>query len=804
MASGPGKVPGLALPRRAILLAMTMAAALADTAFGRHRAVAEARAETGDEFDRLRLAWVDSLTGGDDLDPTEPSVAAALGRLDTAVQGHLDTLVRTPDRDRVFTTHSFANDAQVAGTIVNLARMATAWATTGSRFHHDESLLTDILAGLETTNQLGYYAGRTEFGNWWSWEIGASRPLADAMCLLYDHLSPDALQRYAAAIDFYVPDPWEMFPPERGRVTSTGANRVDLCQAVAVRGIATKASDRVTRARDGLPAVWQYVTRGDGFYRDGSFVQHSWVAYSGTYGYVLLSGLAKLFSLFAGSAYEITDPSRQNLFDAVEQSFAPVIHDARMMDFVRGRAIARANETDHDDAHATMEAMLRLADGVDPELGDRWRARVAGWLERDTYDDILAGASLTRAVLVTALQSSGIPPAPEPVGHDLFASMARSVHRRPGWAYALSMASKHIAFYESGNGENERGYHTGSGMTYLYDDDNGQFTDAFWPTVDLSRLPGITVDTKPLPNKAGGEWGQARPPTATWVGGATLDGYATVGQHLEAPTTANSPTAMMARKSWFCLDEYIVAVGAGITGSSGHSVETVVENRNLHADGTHEVVVDGQVHVPDPGSTDTVTAPRWAHLEGVAGYLFPQEVSLRLLREARTGSWRDIHRSGPTTPITRRYVTLWFDHGVDPTEASYAYAVVPGASRRRTADLARDPGFEILANTAAVQALRVPRSGLLAVNFWQPGSRAGVTVDQPAAVLVRTRAGRLDVAVADPTQEGTTVTVTLDGDGYELVEADPSVTVVGVTPVITLEVTVGGTAGATHRARFAR
>lgn len=780
--------------RRQVLLGAAAAAVLADQGFRAGPAVAD----DGDVFDSLRRTWVRLLTGGDDLDPNEPAVADALRRLENTVQGHLDNLVRSPDRDRVFADLSMDNDAHVSSTLVNLARMATAWATRGNRFYGDEDLLADILAGLETVNELGYYAGREEFGNWWSWEIGASRPLADAMCLLYDHLSPDALQRYAAAIDWFVPDPWYMMHGDR-RGLSTGANRVDLCQAVAVRGIALKDADKVIRARDGLSDVWQYVTTGDGFYRDGSFIQHTWVAYTGTYGVVLLGGLSKLFALLADSPYEVSDPSRHNLVDAVERTYAPVIHDARMMDFVRGRAISRANETDHTNAYQAVEAILRLALGVESAVADRWRARVAGWLERDAFGDMLANASVPAAALVTELRRSGVEPAPEPVGHNLFPGMARAVHRRPGWAFAISMASTRIAYYECGNGENDRGYHTGSGMTYLYDADNGQYTDAFWPTVDLYRLPGITVDKKPLPDRAGGQWGEARPPTATWVGGATLDGYATVGQHLEGP---ESP--MRALKSWFCLDEYVVALGAGITGSSGHAVESIVENRNLHADGTNELTVNGRVRATTLGAEETVERVRWAHLEGVAGYLFPAGGSLRVLREERTGAWRDINTGGPTTPLTRRYVTLWFDHGVDPTDATYAYAVVPGASRARTAELADAPGFQILANTAAVQAIRAPRLGVVAANFWQPGSIGRITVDQPCAVLVRERAGTLEVAVADPTQEGTSVTVTLDRRGYDTVEADDTVTVLSTSPTVRLRVAVTGSAGATHRATLRR
>ncbi|CAM5458037.1 hypothetical protein STANM309S_05791 [Streptomyces tanashiensis] len=76
--------------------------------------------------------------------------------------------------------------------------------------------------------------------------------------------------------------------------TSTGANRVDLCRSVALRGVLGANPAKIALARDALSPVFPYVAQGDGLYADGSFVQHTWVAYSGTYGQVMLDGLGRL------------------------------------------------------------------------------------------------------------------------------------------------------------------------------------------------------------------------------------------------------------------------------------------------------------------------------------------------------------------------------------------------------------------------------------------------------------------------------------------------------------------------------
>jgi hyaluronate lyase len=742
------------------------------------------------DFAALRAKWAADLTGGTALDPADPDYAAALTRLDTGVTASLAKLDRSTTRKAIFTDYPLTADPSVANTYVRLEQLATAWATPGSAYHSDPALLADVQAALESMYQLIYKPGTAEFGNWWSWEIGATRPLANTMILLYAELAPAARERYCAAIDHFVPDPYRMFPPARS-VLSTGANRVDLCQAIIVRALVTDDEAKLTHARDGLSDTWQYVTSGDGFYRDGSFVQHTWVAYTGTYGHVLLSGIGKLLALLANSPWQVTDPKRQILFDSVAKAYLPVVHDARMMDFVRGRAVSRYNASDHTDGYTAAEAILRLAQGVDTALAAQWRSAVAGWLQRDTFGNMLSGATIPRVTLVKSL--GGVTPAPERNSHTLFASMDRAVHRRSGWAYSISMASRRIGYYEAGNGENDQGYHTGSGMTYLYDKDNGQYADAFWPTVDRTRLPGIAVDKLPLPPKAGGEWGAARPPTATWAGGSTLDGYAAVGQDLEGPV---SP--MRARKSWFCLDEYVVALGAGITGSSGYPVETVIENRNLHSDGTNTLTVDGTKHVPALGDSAAVDNARWAHLDGVGGYVFPSGSDLQLRREVRSGSWRDINTGGPADPISRRYLTMWLDHGINPSGAAYSYLLAPGATAARTKQLANASGLLILRNTATAQAVLSVPLGLTLANFWQADRVAELQAETPCSVIRRIHGRELELAISDPTQLATTVELTVLLPGLRVTSADPTVTSVRTQRSTKVTVDVTGSAGATH------
>ncbi|GAA0589422.1 polysaccharide lyase 8 family protein [Kribbella sandramycini] len=753
--------------------------------------IATTPAAAADEFAALRTRWSDLATGGA-IDPTDPAYADALGKLTRQAQGFLDTL--TPDADALWPDLPLSPTSGNFSLSYNrLKSIALARATPGTTLNQDPAAV--LASALDFLNERAYNESLPETGNWWFWEIGAPRALLDTCVLAYDILSDTQRAAYLRAVDRFVPDPNRR--TNSPSVRETGANRVDKALIVALRGLVGSDAAKVAAARDALSdvaeagknSVFTYVTSGDGFYRDGSFVQHGNLAYVGTYGNVALGGIANLLALLGGSTWEITDPNRAVVLDAVAASFAPFVVNGLMMDAVSGRAISREKAGDHRNGHATTSTVLLLASGVAAPYAADYRALAKGWLTRDRLNDYLPSASipdLARAKAVLA--DPAVPAAPAKPGHFQFHHQDRVVHRRPGWTFAIAMSSKRMARYEWGNGENLRGWYVGDGMTYLYNDDHSQFFDAFWPTVDAQRLPGTTVSAKPRQPHAGTAGTGTIAAYAEWVGGASYrNTIGAVGMHL-----INHDKSLQAKKSWFCLPDAIVALGAGISGTDGFPVETVVENRNLHADGAARLLVDGRT-----GANTQYADPRWAHLEGVGGYVFPNGGRLRAHREDRTGSWSEINvgndTGGSTTPHTRRYQSLVLEHDRD----AYAYILLPGATPAQTA---RHCGVTIVANIAAVQAIR---SGQVTMaNFWTPATAAGITSDGPASVVVGRENRTLTVAVADPSRTATTVRITIDRRAGAVLTADPSVTVVETGGRLVLEIAVGGSRGATHTASF--
>ncbi|MDX6349791.1 MAG: hyaluronate lyase [Streptomyces sp.] len=754
-----------------------------------------------DAYDTLRTRWK-TLMLGSGFDSTAAPYSTKLAALGTSATTFRSSMA--PATGSLWSDLPLSTSSSITTSYARLLTMAQAYAQPATGLTGDSTLLADVITGLDHLYTQAYNESTTSYGNWWDWQIGSPQKLLDIATIVNDSLSSAQLADYVAAVDHFVPD--SAVATYSG--TSTGANRVDLCRVLALRGILARSSAKLVTARDALTPVFPYVTTGDGLYADGSFVQHTYVPYTGSYGAVMIDGLARLLALLSGSTWAVTDSGVQNVFDAVQAAYAPFIYNGLVMDGVAGRAISRgvqisdATATQQDDhlrGHGIISSIALLAESASTAESTTWKGLVKGWIARDYYSAVLTDPKLAVADLYrlqTINSTSSVTATAEPVAHRLFPAMDRAVHRRSGWAASISMASNRMTYYENGNGENLRGWHTGDGMLYWWGSTyaDGQYSDAFWPTVDPYRLPGTTVSKLALADGAGGTWGAARP-DVKWVGGTTDGEYAAIGQYVKGLSST-----LVAKKSWFCVDDSIICLGAGITCTDGTAVETVIDNRNLGPSGTHALTVDGTAQSTTLGWTGAFTSATWAQIGGFGGYVFPGGATVNALREARTGAWSDINTTSATTSLTRRYLTLWFPHGTAPAAATYAYILMPGATTTTTAARAAATSWlTVLANTDTQQGVTVPSLGYTGINFWYAGTVGAVTVSAPASVLIRVTGSTATICVSDPKREATTIDLTWARAVTAVTSKDSTVTVNSTGSSLSLTITPG-TAGATHKA----
>ena len=735
-----------------------------------------ARAAEAD-FDELRARWSDYLTGGSELDTADPRIAARISELsEGAAEAVADAETAPGQQGDLWPDLPMdgPTEANIAATYTRILLIARAWATPGTDQYADQGLADHLATWYRHMGAYWYNETITKSGNWWFWEIGIPRILGDLSALADDLLTDEDRLAAVTAIRRFTPN-----PNLRGTGTSpeAGGNRADKVLACLLRGMIARDADDMALARDALSDVvgegrnslFAHVTSGNGFYADGSYIDHQKLPYVGTYGNVALSGVARSLMLVAGSPWQVTDPDVAVILDAPEDAFAPFIWHGRMMETVRGRAVSRESERDHHDGATTINALLLMATQIEEPYATTYRELAKGWLERCTEDRTRTAGLSDLSRILPVLADESVAARPEPRGHRRFGQQERMVHRGTGWAYTVATSSNRIGRYEWGNDENNLGWHQGDGAAYLHlADDQGQFADDYWPCVDPYRLPGTTASLTPRPSGASGA-GTGIPAAANrWGGGVELAGrWGTAGMDL-----TNSLENLSAHKSWFLLDEAVICLGSGIEVIEDPA-ETIVENRSFEAGASPSLVLDGQ-------AVETVTSgasPRWAHLDQVAGYLFWGESTVRAEVAERTGTWYDLNSgadtSGPKDERTRTFATLGIEHPVGASNATYGYVILPGATRARTETAAESYGLEILRQDRTAHVVRVVQDDhwVIFAHLFDATDEGPVRADGPCATAIAGHvrgAGRwsprVEVALSSPTRSLDRVEVELDLD----------------------------------------
>lgn len=765
-------------------------------------ALVSAPATAADAYDDMRTRWVERLTGGDGFDPLAAPFAAQIGVIDAAADSAWDALdLSQPEIWSDLTTATTVEDITEA--YRRVSAMALAFRTHGSGFEGDAALAADAVAALDWLEANRYSATSTPYGNWWHWEIGAPLELHRVIALLYDELSPTQVADYTAATAHFTPS-----------VTLTGANRVWKALVVAGRGVLTKSSSALSAARTGIVPALQVVASGDGFHADDSFLQHVKFAYTGGYGLSFLQNLVDLLALLAGSSWEVTDPAIDNVYGWVENAYDPFVVDGALLDTVRGREISRQTFGEHDAGKRLIQTVVLLAE-IAPAAEQAWlKPMVKQWIADAGLRDPLGSGPLFVLDRGTALVAdTGIPARVEPLAADVYPDMARVVQHTGAYAAAIAMTSRSIASYETTNGENLKGFYTGDGALWVYTDDVTQFSEDYWATMHPYRVPGTTVDTLTRANGSGA--GYLPTSSTAYAGGveSASGRYAVAAYSLDA---WNSP--LVGRKSWFLFDDEIVALGSGIsapgqtgTGWNGQprAVQTIVEARKLQATG-QQLVVDGTPRATTTLVADTVADPGWAHLAGVGGvgaigYVFPDTSPVVFYRQTgRTGSWSQINSLvGSTASVSEDYVSMWFEHGSSPSNATYRYIVLPESTSAQTSAYATAPETTVLASSTNVHAVRETTLGITAATFWAAGTVSSgglplLTSSAAASVIVEDRpGGGYAITVSDPTSANTgTIELELHASAGSVISASPGVSVTRTSPTVRISVSVAGSSGA--------
>lgn len=659
-------------------------------------AVADTNVQTPD-YEKLRNTWLDVNYGYDKYDEKNDAMKKKFEATENEAKKLLSEMKTESDRKYLWENSKDLDtkSADMTRTYHNIEKIAEAMKHKDTKLKIDENKkkVKDALEwlhknayGKEPVKKLEEL--KTNFSksapqkntnlNWWDYEIGTPRALTNTLILLKEDFTDEEKKKYTAPIKTFAPKSDEILSSVGKAEPAKGGNLVDIAKVKLLESIIEEDKDMTKNSIDAFNKVFTYVQSNasgkerNGFYKDGSYIDHQDVPYTGAYGVVLLEGISQMMPMIKETPFNDKTQNDTTLKSWIDDGFMPLIYKGEMMDLSRGRAISRENETSHSASATVMKSLLRLSDAMDESTKAKYKKIVKSSVESDSsykqndylnsYSDIDKMKSLMDD---STISTNGLTQQLK-----IYNDMDRVTYHNKDldFAFGLSMTSKNVARYESINGENLKGWHTGAGMSYLYNSDVKHYRDNFWVTADMKRLSGTTtLDNEILKDT------DDKKSSKTFVGGTKVDDqHASIGMDFE-----NQDKTLTAKKSYFILNDKIVFLGTGIksTDSSKNPV-TTIENRK--ANGYTLYTDDKQTTNSDNQGTNSVFLESTDTKKNI-GYHFLNESKITVKKESHTGKWSDINKSQKQDSKTNQYYEVTQKHS--NTDSKYAYVLYPGLSK---------------------------------------------------------------------------------------------------------------------------
>ncbi|HDC7585900.1 TPA: polysaccharide lyase 8 family protein [Staphylococcus aureus] len=657
-------------------------------------AVADTNTQTPN-YEKLKNTWLDVNYGYDKYDESNPDMKKKFEATENEAKKLLSEMKTESGRTYLWESSKDIDtkSADMTRTYRNIEKIAEAMNHPKTTLKNDENKkkLKDALewlhknaygkdpdkkvADLKTNFSKSAPQKNTNL-NWWDYEIGTPKSLTNTLILLNGDISSDEKKKYTAPIKTFAPKSDEILSSVGKAEPAKGGNLVDIAKVKLLESIIEEDKDMTKNSIDSFNKVFTYVQSNstgkerNGFYKDGSYIDHQDVPYTGAYGVVLLEGISQMMPMIKETPFKETSQNDTILKSWIDDGFMPLIYKGEMMDLSRGRAISRENETSHSASVTVMKSLLRLSDVMDESTKAKYKKIVKTSVKSDSsykQNDYLSSYS-DISKMKALMEDSTLSTNDLTQQLKIYNDMDRVTYHNKDldFAFGLSMTSKNVARYESINNENLKGWHTGAGMSYLYNSDVKHYRDNFWATADMKRLAGTTTldNEEPKENKNSDK---------TFVGGTKFDDqHASIGMEFE-----NQDKTLTAKKSYFILNDKIVFLGTGIknTDSSMNPV-TTIENRK--ANGYTLYTDDKQTTNSDNQETNSVFLESTDTKKNI-GYHFLNKSKINVKKESHTGKWSEINKSQKTEDKKDEYYEVTQKHS--NSDNKYGYVLYPSLSK---------------------------------------------------------------------------------------------------------------------------
>lgn len=765
------------------LILLSMIAILTNVSFGeeigKSEKIVTCQLEKNEIKDCRKIInkWQEFLIGLPNSDSqikmTDEEIKKVVSFNEKNADGYYSDINLSKDRKSIFKSfENMKSGVDVLKQYDGLVKIVKAYATPGTKYYKKEEIKTQVIDALDWLYDNAYHENLPELGNWWQWEIGIPKKLNEILAIMYDEVPKDKKIKYLKASQYFQPyAKWSAFSPSASyssaphKRISTGGNRIDTSLICFIRGVLMEDRTQILDGLNSVAEVGKIVTEKDGFYKDGSFVQHDNVAYNGTYATVLFDGLGMILELIDGTEFKIESPEINNIYDSILKGYSYLMINGGVNDSVSGRSISRDNSSEIERGRDLVSSITLLSSKAPKEYRNDLYSMIKKIVLDNNFYSVIKKESKPKIknILENIMANENIKPL-KVEGTKIFGAMDRAVYTNSKEGkVVLSMHSNRIANYETMNEENLKGWYTGDGMTYIYGKDSSSFVE-FWSTADMYHLSGVTNSINKMENKAGERREKPTVSPKKFVGGVETGDVAFVG--MDFISWNNKTTA---KKSWLMIDGAVLALGSNITSTDGE-IHTTIDNRILKKG---KIYIDGK----ELNKNSTIKDPKNLTInfnenypDENIGYKIINSPELNINFTENKGSWKNI---GGTldTEIVRQYFSVYLNHGKDPKDETYAYVILPMFSKEEVEnyDTSR---FKIEKLDGKAHIVRDTKTDIVAINFWNDGENEfeGIKTKYPLSIIKDEKDGILKLYVSDPTQaQNENVSLEINGK-YKLIE----------------------------------
>ncbi|MDS2881062.1 LPXTG-anchored hyaluronate lyase [Streptococcus pneumoniae] len=654
--------------------------------------------------------WNGIIAGNQYYDSKNEQMAKLNQELEGKVADSLSSI--SSQADRTYLWEKFSNyktSANLTATYRKLEEMAKQVTNPSSRYYQDETVVRTVRDSMEWMHKHVYNSEKSIVGNWWDYEIGTPRAINNTLSLMKEYFSDEEIKKYTDVIEKFVPDPEHFRKTTDNPFKALGGNLVDMGRVKVIAGLLRKDDQEISSTIRSIEQVFKLVEQGEGFYQDGSYIDHTNVAYTGAYGNVLIDGLSQLLPVIQKTKSPIDKDKMQTMYHWIDKSFAPLLVNGELMDMSRGRSISRANSEGHVAAVEVLRGIHRIADMSEGETKQRLQSLVKTIVQSDSYYDVFKNLKTYKdiSLMQSLLSDAGVASVPRTSYLSAFNKMDKTAmyNAEKGFGFGLSLFSSRTLNYEHINKENKRGWYTSDGMFYLYNGDLSHYSDGYWPTVNPYKMPGTTeTDAK----RADSDTGKVLP--SAFVGTSKLD---------DANATAtmdftNWNQTLTAHKSWFMLKDKIAFLGSNIQNTSTDTAATTIDQRKLESSNPYKVYVNDKEaslteQEKDYPETQSVFLESSDSKKNI-GYFFFKKSSISMSKALQKGAWKDINEGQSDKEVENEFLTISQAHKQNGD--SYGYMLIPNVDRATFNQMIKELESSLIENNETLQSVYDAKQGV--------------------------------------------------------------------------------------------